>query len=61
MHIIAPFRSLKQWVYLGLALAPELFLLLFAELLVDLCALAGLVAMCTSRQSRVLTSALLID
>jgi hypothetical protein len=44
-----------------LALAPELLLLLFPKLLVDLCSLAGLVAVCASGQSGVLLSALLVD
>jgi hypothetical protein len=46
---------------LSLALAPELLLLLFSDLLVDLGSLARLVAVCASGQGSVLLSALLIE
>jgi hypothetical protein len=46
--------------YLRLALALQLSLLLFPQLLVNLCAFAGLVAMCASGQSCVFLSALLV-
>ena len=54
-------QTFLQWVSLSFALAPELLLLLFADLLVNLCALAGLVAVCASGKSGVFTSALLVD
>jgi hypothetical protein len=46
---------------LSLALAPELLLFLFSDLLVDLGSLARLVAVCASGQGSILLSALLIE
>jgi hypothetical protein len=58
-----------RWGYLlfyiasrsSLALAPQLLLLLFTDLLVDLGALAGLVAVRAGRQRSIFAAALLID
>jgi hypothetical protein len=55
------FTVLTPLGYLRFALALQLSLLLFPQLLVNLCTFAGLVAMCTSGQSGVFLSALLVE